>query len=731
MLAAILLFFSVQVFAAEAPPGAAPETPPEAPKEIILNVHAKKKLTQSSSSVSSSQIDKSDIEMLPQGDNIKLPKLMATTTPGIVSGPFGQSYIRGNHANIQYQIDGVQLPDSPSNTFGDAFTPRNIDHMEVITGGIPAEFGERLGGVVNIVTKTGSETPGGTLEFDYGSYNTSSPSLIYSGSNSNGDVHYFLSAGYTRTDRGLDTPQPDSTSNITKGGWAAVHDFSWGTNEFAKIDWQVNNSNKVSFVLFNSYTSYQIPNFPSNFSSQDPYFQQNYQDQFGNGPVNWVPSTTDDTQQSMDSYLQIVWKHNLSDTSFVQIAPYYKYSYIGVKNDSANDLASSFVGPNQIAGATPSTFTESRPVNNIGLKGDYSERFISGDGTTSAGHLLKLGFQGQFSQATGGISATTTQPVSIGVAPSFSSSSDFAAETGYFESIYIQDDWTISKNWILNAGVRGDITQFMFSNASPSDGLIQPRIGLNWLPNETLKLHVFYGKLFQPAPVENLRDTFVNLGSASSLTGFDVKAEKDDYYEVGISQLLADHVVSVNTYYKSATNMLDDTQLLNTSIAQPYNFAQGFAYGTELSIKGTLSAHWFDFFNYAYEIAKGNGLSGGLFTNTTPSTDWQYLDHVQISTANLGVTYKPSTKFFTTLQSLYGSGLRTGPGNFTNLPGHLTFDATAGYSFHGESWFERFKVSVDILNILNNAYPITISNGFNGNHYSAGSEVIVHLSKDI
>ena len=57
----------------------------------------------------------------------------------------------------------IQLPDSVGGSFGEAFTPVNIDHMEILTGGLPAEYGNRLAGVVNIVTKSGSTQPGGEI----------------------------------------------------------------------------------------------------------------------------------------------------------------------------------------------------------------------------------------------------------------------------------------------------------------------------------------------------------------------------------------------------------------------------------------------------------------------------------------------------------------------------------------------------------------------------------------
>lgn len=693
-------------------------------KEMVLEVKAKKHLIQKSAAVSSTEINQDQIKNQPQGNDISLPKLISTNSPGVVPGPFGQMFFRGNHANIQYQIDGIQLPDSSSNTFGQAFAPRNIDHMEIITGGIPAEYGERLAAVVNIVTKSGPETPGGEAEINYGSYNTFSPFAIYGGSNPSGDIHYFVSANYNNTDRGLDTPQPKSESNQKQGGTDAIHDKSNGNNEFAKIDWLPDNNNKFSLIFFNAETFYQIPNYPSSFKSTDSFFQAGFSDQFGNGgdpsatTFNFVPSNTDDTQTETNAYIQTIWKHTFNEKSFLQVAPYYKYSKIEVTNDPANDLASFSPGGSQaIVGSSPSSFAENRHVDNMGVKADYTLR-------PDDKNLIKTGLQFQYSHAAGSFSLQTD--------PSAAPFVDSSPDTGIFESVYAQDDYTISKKWILNAGLRFDATQFYFSGVYPKDSLLQPRIGLNYMVTETTKLHLFYGKLFQPAPVENLRDTYVNGGGGGQPAPYDIKAEKDDYYEMGIDQQLNDQqLLSVNVYYKDATNMLDDAQLLNTSIAQPYNFAKGYAYGAELSLRGQIDNNWAEHLNYSYEIAKGKGISGGIFAfpvGTSSGGDYQFLDHVQVQTANAGLTYTKNNLWWTT-DLLYGSGLRTGPDNSASLPSHFTMDTTVGYEFLGDEWYTRFKLSGDILNIFDNVYPITVANGFNGSHYAAGREFFVRVSK--
>jgi outer membrane receptor protein involved in Fe transport len=306
-------------------------------------------------------------------------------------------------------------------------------------------------------------------------------------------------------------------------------------------------------------------------------------------------------------------------------------------------------------------------------------------------------------------------------------------DKGYQEGAYVQDDIQIGKVLVFNAGLRYDAIQFVFADSNSLDYLLQPRLGLNILVADGTKAHLFYGKLFQPAPAENLRDTFSTVG-AGQLTPYDLKAEKDDYYEVGVAQQLGDgYVVTVNTYYKDAVNMLDDVQLLNTAISQPYNFARGFAYGTEVSINGKLFGVLSDYLNYSYEVAAGQGISGGIFAfpvGTDVGGDYQMLDHVQLNTFNGGLTYSQGA-FWLGASGLYGGGLRTGPNNTGELPAHFSMDATVGYAFQSANWFGNWKLSGDVLNIFDNAYPISVANGFNGSHYAAGRELMVHLSKNL
>jgi len=698
-------------------------------QEMVLEVKSKKRKLQNRSSVSRTELDQSEIEKLPQGGEVSLQKLITMTSPGVVAGPFGQFFVRGNHSSVQYLIDGVQLPDSPSGSYGQPFSPRNIDRMQVITGGIPAEYGQRLAAVVDITTKSGPVSPEGEIQLNYGlPYNTTSPHLIYGGSNTDGSFHYYFGLNYFQTNRGLDTPQPESFDQQKQGGKDAVHDFAQGNNEFGKFDWYLDNQNKLTFIVSHNYNFFEVPNYPSSFSPTHPYFGLGYRDQFGNQAeshieadgsrhehalFNYTPPGTNDNQMERSIYVQSSWKHTFTDHSFLQISPSYRFSLIKNGNDPIHDLATAPGGSTPIAGSAPASFAQDRKMNNVGLKADYTFR-------PHQDHLVKTGFQLQGAESYGWYSVQTSL-----------NSSEYINRDpmkGVFEGVYIQDDYSISSDLVLNAGLRFDAMQFFFSDTQSRDSLLQPRLGLNYMLTPTTKLHAFYGKLFQPATIENLRAAFSRF-HPDDVGVYDIKPEKSDFYEVGVAQeVLSHHVVGVNFFYKNARNILDYAQLLRTPISQPINLNEGYSYGAELSLQGRISDHWSEYMNYSYLIAKGRGSSGGAWAGHTHGNEYRFLDHSQLHTANAGLTYSRHGFWWST-QGVFGSGLHTGEDNDIALPSHLTFDTTVGYEFKKTGLFQGMRISADVLNVFDNRYPITIANAWNGNNYAAGRQYFLRLSK--
>src|SRR6476661_6208354 len=109
--------------------------------------------------------------------------------PGVAQDSFGQLHLRGEHANLQYRINDVLLPEGITG-FGQELSPRFVDTLHLITGSLPAQYGFRTAGVVDIHTKSGAFDPGGVATIYGGRYETINPSFEYGGSE--GNLNYFV-----------------------------------------------------------------------------------------------------------------------------------------------------------------------------------------------------------------------------------------------------------------------------------------------------------------------------------------------------------------------------------------------------------------------------------------------------------------------------------------------------------------------------------------------------------
>jgi outer membrane cobalamin receptor len=142
------------------------------------------------------------LQNIPQGENAPLNQVLLQA-PGVAQDSFGQIHLRGEHANVQYRLDGVELPEGLS-VFGQALTERFAQSLSLITGSLPAQYGFQTAGVVDIQTKTGTTNPGGSVSMYGGSWNWLEPSIEYGGHS--GSVDYFVVADGLHNDRGIENP---------------------------------------------------------------------------------------------------------------------------------------------------------------------------------------------------------------------------------------------------------------------------------------------------------------------------------------------------------------------------------------------------------------------------------------------------------------------------------------------------------------------------------------------
>src|SRR5580658_1444463 len=151
-------------------------------------------------------IDQQAVETLPQGKNTPIDKVLLQA-PGVsydsaISNP--DFHVRNEYANVQYRINGIQLPDGVS-ALGPVLETGFIGNLNLLDGTLPAQYGLRTAGVVDITAKA-SFDPGGTFDLYAGSFGTLSPSIEYGGSE--GQTQYFLTGRYLQSEEGLENAMP-------------------------------------------------------------------------------------------------------------------------------------------------------------------------------------------------------------------------------------------------------------------------------------------------------------------------------------------------------------------------------------------------------------------------------------------------------------------------------------------------------------------------------------------
>lgn len=154
---------------------------------------------------SSYRFSAQDIDKLPQGESTPLNQVLLQA-PGVVNDSFGQLHVRGDHGNLQYRINGVILPDA-LNGFGQSLDTRFAQNINLLTGALPAQYGNRTAGVIDITSKNNFDA-GGKFELYGGSNRTFNPSVSYAASQEN--LSYFVSASYLSNNIGIEKPTPDT-----------------------------------------------------------------------------------------------------------------------------------------------------------------------------------------------------------------------------------------------------------------------------------------------------------------------------------------------------------------------------------------------------------------------------------------------------------------------------------------------------------------------------------------
>jgi hypothetical protein len=595
--------------------------------------------------------------------------------PGWLQEANGVLHPRGSEYDVQFVVDGLPMTENRSPGFAPPIDSSDVESMRVMTAGFPAEYGRKLGGVVEVTSpKNNPAGLHGEFEAEGGSFSTASGSgaLFYS----RGGNRFSITGDGFHSGRYLDPPVLQNYTNIgNAGGYSSSYerDFSNGDRLF------------VTFVQHAVH--YQLPN-------------ELVQQQVGQ---------RQDSEQKETSG-QVHYTHAFSADILMSVA------------GSVRD-ASAFLNSN--AQSTPVIVSQNR---------GYREGYVRADLAGHHGrHEWKFGVDGIFSPVNENLQyqITDTSQFDPGTLLNF----QFSDRRWDVEpSAYVQDQVRIGK-WNVSAGLRFDHYGFAVNESAWSPRLGVSR----FVSSLSLLVHASYDRVFQTPAIENLLlASSPQLNSVSNLVvRLPVQPARANYYEVGFTKSFAGKLrIDGNIFRRDFSNYSDDDVLLDTGISFPIAFLSAEIHGEEIQIAAPRWGRFSGVLSYSNQTGIGQGpITGGLFlgseTANIPDTSKFPVSQDQRNTVRARVRFQATERLWFATSAEYGSGLpadlngpvepsqinfllqQYGPAilNEVNLNAgrvhpNFSFDAAAGATlFHKEGKDVTFEIEghnlTDKVNVLN------------------------------
>ena len=590
--------------------------------------------------------------------------------PGVAQDSFGQVHLRGEHANLQYRINDVLLPEGISG-FASELDTRFARQVTLITGALPAQYGFRTAGVIDIETNSGALAPGGQLSLYGGSNGTIHAAAEYGGGSGALDAYATVNAEHSAL--GIENPTDERT---------ALHDDTNQLRGFGYASYYLDPDSRLSVIASVADSRFEIPNNPE----QEPAFTLT-------GVAPPASRDLDERQRESNSYGVVAYEW-ARDTGAIQLAGFVRRSALRFTPDHDGDLI----------------------YNGVASSADLSTCSAGGqfDGSVrlSDQHTLRGGASLLVQRAR---SATSTWVFPVDSTGAQTSSDptlvqDDQAKTGSFAGVYVQDEWRVTARWTINGGVRWDQVA-----AYVHEHQLSPRLASTIQLSASTAVHVGYARYFTPPPLESMpQETIAKFdgttNAAPTAQNDAVRSERANYFSAGVTQRLAETwQVGLDGYYKRAQHQLDEGQFGSAVIFTPFNYAEGTVYGVELSATHQ-DESWLTYANLALSRATGRDIESAQFNFDPDELAYihdhtVHLDHDQRWTASAGCSYAIVPALHIGVDALFGSGLRKGFANEDQVPAYCTINPNVTYAVGG------FSARLDVLNLFDRSYELRDGSG--------------------
>jgi hypothetical protein len=528
---------------------------------------------------------------------------LVVTQPGWLYEGNAVLHPRGSEYQTQIVVDGIPLTDNRSPGFGPELEADDIDSMSIYTAGYPAEYGRKMGGVVELETRRQTD-PGvhGQLTLGGGSYDTASGygqlQDVWGANTLAG------SAAGSMTSHYLNPVVPENyTNNGTTG------DFSL---RYAR---DLDAADRLGAGVRHEFSRFQIPNE----RVQQQAGQRQYGDNF--------------ETMGMAHYQRI-----LSPDTLLAMA--------GMARDNANNLYSN---------------PQSTPIIAF-LHNWFREGYFKATLSHHHGiHELKAGVESDNTFLHENFSYQITDPDYFD--PDTPKSLAFTDQRPDLEQAAFVEDVIHWNRWTVSAGLRWDHYQLLLNQNAFSPRI---SVG-HYFPSQNLLLHVSYDRIFQTPSSENILISSSSQIDAldPNFLRLPVQPSRGNYYEGGLSQAYWNRIrLDANVYRRQMRNFADDDQLLNTGVSYPIAFDKGIIYGAEGKLTVTRLGNLSGYVSYSYMV--GNvwyPVTGGLFlgTNAGDAAD-ETTGHFpnsqdQRNTVSTRFQYQVKPRLWLAVGAAYGSGL--------------------------------------------------------------------------